>query len=97
MKPINEKSLFHFLCDVMEGLYSGTLEVEKGIAICKTANEISKLISGERDRARLMMEINSYNKERGQSMVLRELASKGFENTTITHYGSLNLDANEPK
>ena len=57
------------------------------MAIVKTSNEMTKLLRLEHDRTRLQMEIDTYNKENGASIEIRELASKGFDNTTNVHDG----------
>ncbi len=82
MKPVNEKSLFHALCEVMDKTMSGEYSTDQAMAIVKTSNEISKLLRLEHDRARLQMDIHSFNKENKACIEIRELASKGFDNTT---------------
>jgi len=82
MRPVNEKSLFHALCEVMDKTMNGEYSADQTMAIVKTSNEMTKLLRLEHDRARLQMEIDTYNKENGANIEIRELASKGFDNTT---------------
>nr|DAU75393.1 MAG TPA: hypothetical protein [Caudoviricetes sp.] len=82
MRPVNEKSLFHALCEVMDKTMSGEYSTDQAIAVVKTSNELTKLLRLEHDRARLQMEIYSFNKDNNSDIEIRELASKGFDNTT---------------
>ena len=82
MKPTNEKSLFHFLLDTMNKVANGEIDAETTKSICDVSKEAQKLLTGERDRARLLMELDQYKRLSGKEINLRELASKGFTDTT---------------
>lgn len=82
MKPENEKSLFHFLCDTMDKVAIGEIEPDKVNAICNLSREAEKLLKGERERTRLQMKMDEHERNYGKRPVLRELASIGFDDTT---------------
>ncbi len=82
MKPVNEKSLVHFLFDQMDRLDRDEISVVKAQAQAKLANEATKLFKMEMDRARLVMDLQVHAKESGKIVELRELAAKGFDDTT---------------
>lgn len=79
MKPTNEKSLLHFLFDQMDKLDRGEIDCQKAIAASKLAQQATKLYELEQRRAIIALkaiEMNTPNP-------LRELSSKGFDNTTL--------------
>lgn len=82
MRPVNEKSLLHHLFDQMDKLDRGEITTDQAQAQAKLCNEATKLFKQEMDRARLIVELQNHAKETGQVVYLRELASKGFEDTT---------------
>lgn len=82
MKPQNEKSLFHFLLGAMEKVASGDMESTTANDICKLSKEAQKLLSGERDRVRLLMEMDEHERNFGKRPQLRDLAAIGFADTT---------------
>lgn len=82
MKPVNEKSLLHHLFDQMDKLANREITTEEAQAQAKLAGEANKLFKQEMDRARLIMDLQNHAKENGNLITLRELASKGFEDTT---------------
>lgn len=83
MKPLNEKSLFHALCDAMDKVVSGEISAEQAKAISSLSCECEKLLKGERQRVRLLMDMEAHEKEFGSCPKLRELAAIGFADTTI--------------
>lgn len=82
MKPVNEKSLLHHLFEQMDKLDKGEITTERAVAQAKLANEATKLFKQEMDRARLFMDLQDHAAKTGQMIRLRELASKGFDDTT---------------
>lgn len=82
MKPQNEKSLFHFLLDVMDKVAQDEISAEKAHSICEVSKEAEKLLKGERERVKLLMQLDIHEKEYGKRPDLRELASLGFSDTT---------------
>lgn len=93
MKPQNEKSLFHFLLDMMDKVSKGEVESKTINDVCRLSKEAQKLLVGERDRVRLQMELDEHERNYGKRPELRELASIGFADTTINQKtGSPRLD-----
>lgn len=82
MKPQNEKSLFHFLCSAMDSVASGEMTTAQAREISGLAREAEKLLRGERDRVKLMMEIDEHERNFGKRPALRELSALGFADTT---------------
>lgn len=82
MKPQNEKSLFHFLCAAMDSVANGVMSTGQAREISSLAREAEKLLRGERDRAKLLMEMDEHERNFGKRPVLRELAALGFADTT---------------
>lgn len=82
MKPTNEKSLFHFLLDAMDKVANGEIDFNQAKAITDLSKEAEKLLKGERERCKLEMQMNEHQRNFGKRPHLRELASKGFANTT---------------
>jgi hypothetical protein len=82
MKPNNEKSLFHFLLDAMDKVASGDMDFSQAKAITDLSREAEKLLRGERERVKLEMQMDEHQRNFGKRPHLRELASKGFANTT---------------
>lgn len=82
MKASNEKSLFHFLLDTMDKVVKGEVDKDQALCITKLSNEATKLLKNEQDRVRLEMLMDEHQRNFGKKPHLRELASKGFANTT---------------
>lgn len=82
MKPVNEKSLFHFLCAAMDDVASGAMQPAQAREISGLAREAEKLLRGERERARLLMEMDEHERNFGKRPAYRELAALGFADTT---------------
>lgn len=82
MKAQNEKSLFHFILDVMDKVVNDEIDNEKVKSVCDLSKEAQKLLSGERDRVRLLMQLDEHERNFGKRPQLRELAAIGFADTT---------------
>lgn len=82
MKPTNEKSLFHFILDTMEKVANGNIDKDQALCITKLSNEATKLLKNEQDRCKLEMQMDEHQRNFGKRPHFRELASKGFANTT---------------
>ena len=81
MRPVNSKSLFTFICDQMEKLSANEIDVETAKAqanLCKQANNLLKY---ELDRSKALMELRTFNLQRGANLELREIESKPFDKT----------------
>lgn len=82
MKPVNEKSLLHHLFEQMDKLDKGEITHDVANAQSKLAGQAISLYRMEFDRARLTMELQSHAESTGKVVELRELSSKGFDDTT---------------
>ena len=82
MKPMNEKSMFHFLCTAMDQVADGTINTAQAREISNLAREAEKLLRGERDRVRLLMDMDEHERNYGRRPQLRELAAFAFADTT---------------
>lgn len=82
MKAQNEKSLFHFILDVMDKVVNDDIDEGKVKSVCALSKEAQKLLAGERDRVKLMMQIDEHERNFGKRIQLRELAAIGFSDTT---------------
>ena len=82
MKPQNEKSLFHFLCDSMDKVANEQMTTAQAREIGNLAREAEKLLRGERERVLLQMKMDEHEKMYGKRPVYRELAGLGFADTT---------------
>ena len=82
MKPENEKSLFHFLCDAMDSVATGEINTAQAREISNLAREAEKLLRAERERVLLLMKMDEHERNFGKRPVLRELAGKAFADTT---------------
>jgi len=82
MKPMNEKSLFHFLCNAMDAVANETMTPAQAREISGLAREAEKLLRGERERTLLFMKMDEHEKQFGKRPVYRELAAIGFADTT---------------
>lgn len=83
MKPQNEKSLFHFLLDVMDQAANGKMDYEKVHAICEASKEAQKCLDREIKRADLMLKLVDYDRNYGRRIEIRNLDAIGFDDTTI--------------
>ena len=82
MKPVNEKSLLHHLFEQMDKLDKKEISADEANAQSKLASTAISLYKQELDRARLTMELQSHAESMGKVVELRELSSKGFDDTT---------------
>lgn len=77
MKPVNSKSLLHFVFDQMEKLDNGTITNETAIAQAKLASQANNILNYELKRAVVELRL----KEIGSDIEphLREIECKNFE------------------
>jgi hypothetical protein len=81
MKPVNSKSLLHFVFEQMDKLDNGTIDVQQAREqsnLCKQANNILKY---ELDRSKVQMELTSHNAIYKDGLKIREVEAKNFDNT----------------
>jgi hypothetical protein len=79
MKPVNSKSLLHFVFEQMEKLDNGTIKVEQAREqsnLCKQANNLLKY---ELDRCKVQMDLAKHNAVYKDGLNLREIEAKNFD------------------
>lgn len=79
MKPVNNKSLLHFIFDQMEKLDTGVITVESAKAQAHLAKQANNSLKYELERATLLMELDKYRKTTGESIDFRNAELKNFE------------------
>lgn len=73
MKPVNSKSLFHFICDQMEQLQSNSIDVASANAQAGLAKQAFNLLEHERKRAETELKLI------GTSIKMRAIETKVFD------------------
>lgn len=79
MKPVNSKSLLHFVFEQMEKLDNGSIDVQQAREqsnLCKQANNLLKY---ELDRAKVQMDLAQHNAVYKDGLNLREIEAKNFD------------------
>ena len=79
MKPVNNKSLLHFIFDQMEKLDTNEISVDQAKAQANLAKQANNSLKYELDRVATQMRVEAHNREFNSSLVLREAESKNFE------------------
>jgi hypothetical protein len=79
MKPINNKSLLHFIFDQMEKLDKGECTVEQAKAQANLAKQANNSLKYEIERSKLLMELETHRKETGESIEFRNAEGKNFD------------------
>lgn len=86
MTPTNQKSIYAVICKNIEEVDSAPAEylddkISKLDALVRASRMATDMVADERKRARLEMDIETYNKT-FKPVHLREIESKGFDDTT---------------
>jgi len=68
MKPVNNKSLLHFIFDQMEKLDKNDINVDQAKAQANLAKQANNSLKYEMDRAVVKMKISQHNKETGENI-----------------------------
>lgn len=71
MKPTNNKSLFHFICEQLDNLDQGLITIEKAKAFAHLTNQANKSLMYELKRAEVKMQLEVHNKSM-EKVELRE-------------------------
>jgi hypothetical protein len=79
MKPVNNKSLLHFVFDQMDKLDKSEITVEVAKAQANLAKQANNALKYELDRAKLQMELSAHNAIYKDGTKLREAEIKNFE------------------
>jgi hypothetical protein len=79
MKPVNQKSLLHFIYDQMDKLDKGEIEIDKAKAQAVLMKEANNVFKYELDRANTEMKLRDFNLRTGAAISIRDVESKQFE------------------
>lgn len=82
MKPVNSKSLFAFICGQMEKLDNKEINVDEAQSQANLARQANNVLAYELKRADIMIKLSEHNRITGENIKLREIESKGFDDTT---------------
>ena len=82
MKPVNSKSLFAFICGQMDKLDKKEIDVAEAQSQANLARQANNILAYELKRADTMVKLSEHNKITGENIRLREIESKGFDDTT---------------
>ncbi len=79
MKPVNNKSLLHFIFDQMEKLDNDQIDVQQAKAQADLAKQANNMLKYELDRASTLMKVDQYNRTFGTNIELRNAEGKNFD------------------
>ena len=79
MKPVNNKSLFHFVCDQMEKLDNNIITVDEAKGQAMLAKQANNSLKYEIDRAKIKIKVEEHNKEHDSNVEFREAEGKNFD------------------
>lgn len=79
MKPINNKSLLHFVFDQMEKLDEKKITTDEAKAQANLAKQANNALKYEIDRTRLFMELDKHEAETGNKVEFRNVEGKNFD------------------
>ena len=76
MKPVNSKSLFHFICIQMEKLDDSSITVEQAKAQANLAKQANNVLKYELDRVNTEIKVLTFNKENDTKLEIRDVEIK---------------------
>lgn len=79
MKPINNKSLLHFIFDQMEKLDNKEIDVEQAKAQANLAKQANNSLKYELERSKLLMELDEHRNNTGNAITFRNVEGKNFD------------------
>lgn len=79
MKPINNKSLLHFIFDQMEKLDTGQIDVNTAKAQANLAKQANNSLKYEIDRAIALKELDEHKRMTGSDINIRNVEGINFE------------------
>jgi len=79
MKPVNNKSLLHFIFDQMEKLNDGSITVEVAKAQAQLAKQGNNALKYELDRATTLMKVSEHNAIFKDGINIRNVEPKNFD------------------
>lgn len=78
MKPVNNKSLLHFIFDQMEKLDKNEIDMEQAKAQSLLAKQANNAMKYELDRATVLLKLSEYNRD-GSRVELRNVEGINFD------------------
>lgn len=84
MKPVNNKSLLHFICDQMNKLDQGSITVDQAKAQANLAKQANNSLRYELERAELLIKLSMHNESASEQIEFREAEGAVFENNKTT-------------
>lgn len=79
MKPVNNKSLLHFLFDQMEKLDNGVIDINQANTQANLVRQANNLMRYELDKVKVLMQLNDHNATSNKQIELRDVELKNFE------------------
>ena len=79
MKPVNNKSLLHFIFDQMEKLDNGEVDVNTAKAQSQMAKQANNALRYELDRTKLLLSTDLHNRQYDANIQLRNAEGKNFD------------------
>ena len=76
MKPVNNKSLLHFLFDQMEKLDNGQINVETAREQSNLVKQANNLLKYELDRTKVLMDLTIHNETYDKNLQLRNIEAE---------------------
>lgn len=80
--PVNTKSLLSFIFNTMEKLDKGEIDTNVACAQAKLASQANNVLDYELKRTIVQMKLKEQGISVDKQPVLREIESKGFDDTT---------------
>jgi hypothetical protein len=78
MKPVNNKSLLHFIFDQMEKLDNKEIDIDQAKAQSLLAKQANNAMKYELDRATVLLKLSEYNRD-GSKVELRNVEGINFD------------------
>jgi len=82
MKPVNNKSLTHYLFDLMEKVNNKEVELDSARVQTGIARQLQSAMRFENERVETLIKVDKYNRATGTNFVLRSVEGKPFDNTS---------------
>ena len=79
MKPVNNKSLLHFIYDQMEKLDKKEIDVSEAKAQADLAKQANNVLKYELDRTNTLLKLDQHNRTFGANIDLRNIEGKVFD------------------
>lgn len=79
MKPVNNKSLLHFIYDQMKKLDKKEIDVLEAKAQADLAKQANNVLQYEIDRTNTLLKLDHHNRVFGSNIDLRHIEGKSFD------------------